>query len=123
MTGMEILRLVLGGALLTLGVFVMVTAVIGNYKFQYVLQRMHAAGLGDTMGIALILLGIVVLRGTWLLALKCLVVLVLLELTSPVASHMILKMEIENGSPAGPDAKSAKKASGKAGKRRGAKGK
>lgn len=112
---MEIFRLLIGGIVLAGGAFVMATAVIGNYRFNYVLGRMHAAGLGDTMGLALILLGIIILKGTWLLGLKLIVILVLLWLTSPVASHMIMKMEIENGSPAGIKASAKKKTSEKKG--------
>ena len=54
MTAGEIIRFALGGLLLLSGLFFMVSAVIGNFRFSDVLPRMHAAGVGDTLGIALI---------------------------------------------------------------------
>lgn len=100
MTFFEWIRFLLGAALLLAGAFVMVTAVIGNFRFNYVLCRMHAAGLGDTLGIILIFAGITVLCGVSVFTLKLAAVIALLWVSSPVASHMIMRMEIENGSSA-----------------------
>lgn len=100
MTFLEWIRFLLGAALLLGGLFVMVTAVIGNYRFRNVLCRMHAAGLGDTLGIVLVFAGITVLCGISVFTLKLAAVVVLLWISSPAASHMIMRMEIENGSSA-----------------------
>ena len=100
MTFFEWVRFLLGAALLLGGLFVMVTAVIGNYRFRNVLCRMHAAGLGDTLGIVLVFAGITVLCGISVFTLKLAAIVVLLWISSPVASHMIMRMEIENGSSA-----------------------
>lgn len=100
MTFLEWIRFLLGAALLLGGLFVMVTAVIGNYRFRNVLCRMHAAGLGDTLGIVLVFAGITVLCGLSVFTLKLAAVVVLLWISSPAASHMIMRMEIENGSSA-----------------------
>ena len=100
MTAMETIRLIVGGGLLLVGAFVFVTALIGNFRFRHVLQRMHAAGLGDTLGILSIILGITVLEGICAFTLKLWLALVLLWVASPTASHRIARMEIENGAPA-----------------------
>ena len=100
MTFFEWVRFLLGAVLLLSGLFVMVTAVIGNYRFCNVLCRMHAAGLGDTLGIVLVFAGITVLCGISVFTLKLAAIVVLLWISSPVASHMIMRMEIENGSSA-----------------------
>ena len=39
--------------LLVTGLFLMMSAVIGQYRFRYVLNRMHAASMGDSMGLGL----------------------------------------------------------------------
>ena len=44
-------RTVIAAVLLLFGFFMFGTAVLGVYKFRYVLNRMHAAALGDTLGI------------------------------------------------------------------------
>lgn len=105
MTAWELVRLVLGGVSVLFGVFIMVTAVIGSFRFDYVLLRMHAAGMGDTLGIGAILLGITVLEGFSAFTGKLWLVLLLLWVTSPTASHRIARMELRNGAPAGKEEK------------------
>lgn len=100
MTTLEIIRLAAGCVLLLAGLFVMVTAVVGNFRFRYALLRMHAAGLGDTLGIFLLFAGITVLRGFSFFTAKLALIVLLLWVSSPTASHLILRMEIENGAPA-----------------------
>lgn len=91
-----------GLVLLVFGVFVFFTAVLGVYRFHYVLNRMHAAAVGDALGIFCILLGVVLLHTPSLAAVKALLVLVFLWITSPVASHLIAQAEAETN----PDLKS-----------------
>jgi len=88
------IRFVLGGALMTGGVVVLALSVIGVYRFNYVLNRMHAAAMGDTLGILLVLGGLIVLSGFTALSLKLLLTIVMLWLTSPVSSHLIGRLEV-----------------------------
>jgi multicomponent Na+:H+ antiporter subunit G len=84
----------LGLALLVFGVFVFFTAVLGLYRFGYVLNRMHAAAVGDALGIFCMLAGLILLHGWSLSGAKTLLILLFLWLTSPVASHLIAEMEV-----------------------------
>ena len=85
---------VIGLALFLFGLFVFFSAVLGLFRFDYVLNRMHAAAVGDALGIFCILAGLVFLHGWSLPAAKTLLILVFLWLTSPVASHLIAEMEV-----------------------------
>jgi len=85
---------VIGLALLLFGVFVFFTAVLGLYRFDYVLNRMHAAAVGDALGIFCILMGLILLHGWSLSAAKTVLIFLFLWLTSPVASHLIAEMEV-----------------------------
>ena len=76
------------------GVFVLISGVVGVFRFPYALSRIHAAALGDTLGIALMLLGVMVAEGFSVISLKLLVVMLFLWVTSPVASHLIGRMEV-----------------------------
>lgn len=105
MTALETVRLFTGGLLTVLGAFLFVTALIGNFRFGYALQRMHAAGLGDTLGVFSLFLGITVLEGVSVFTLKLWLALILLWIASPTASHRILRMEMENGAGAGKEKK------------------
>ena len=85
---------VMGLVILLFGVFVFFTAVLGLYRFDYVLNRMHAAAVGDALGIFCMLIGLILLHGWALSAAKTLLIFLFLWLTSPVASHLIAEMEV-----------------------------
>ncbi len=76
------------------GLFVLITAVLGLFRFRYALSRIHAAALVDTLGILLMLTGLMVAEGFTVTTLKMAVVIVFLWCTSPVASHLIGRLEI-----------------------------
>ena len=67
---------------------------IGVFRFKYVLNRMHAAAIGDTLGCGLMLLGAVVFNGFTFPSVKILFLIVFLWMTSPVAAHMVVKLEV-----------------------------
>ena len=60
---MEIFRFIAGAVFILAGLVVACIAVIGNYKFKFVLNRMHAAALNDTLGILFVLFGLIILNG------------------------------------------------------------
>ena len=88
------LRFVLTTALLFSGLMILITAVIGVYKFDYVLNRMHAAAMGDTLGILFCLLGLVISSPDVWVALKLLLIIGFLWFSSPVSSHLIARLEV-----------------------------
>ena len=90
----EILRFVLCALLISLGLVFEICAVIGVFRFHYVLNRMHAAALGDTMGILMIMLGLAVASGVNMLSLKLLLIVFLFWTASPVSSHLIGRLEL-----------------------------
>ena len=90
----DIIRL-MGCIILTvLGLCCLVTSVVGVFRFKYALNRIHAAALMDTVGILLMLLGVICATGFTTTSGKILVVIAFLWLTSPVAGHLIGRMEI-----------------------------
>ena len=75
--------------------FFEISAVIGVYRFNPALGRMHAAALGDTMGLFFILAGLAVASGFGFLAVKLLLLIALFWTTSPISSHLIGRLEYE----------------------------
>lgn len=71
-----------------------VISVYGNYKFKFVLNRMHAAAMNDTLGILFVLLGLMVLKGMTMISLKFLLIILFLWFASPVSSHLIARLEV-----------------------------
>ena len=91
---MEWLRFILGITFIIMGLLVFVIQLVGVYKFKYVLNRMHVAGMGDTMGLSLCLLGAMFLVGISFTTVKLALVAAFLWLASPVSSHLISRMEV-----------------------------
>ena len=94
MTAFEWIRFLVGAALLLTGVAIFIIEMIGVFRFRYVLNRMHAAAMGDTLGIGLSLLGLIVMSGLSFTSLKLLLVIIFLWFSSPVSSHLIARLEV-----------------------------
>ena len=86
---LEIARLILFGALLLAGLFVMLTAIVGANRFRFPVNRLHPAGMGDTLGLLLIGLAAAVYAGFSAVTLKIALAAALLWITSPVSAHLI----------------------------------
>lgn len=91
---MEWIRFILGVVFILMGLLVFVIQLVGVYKFKYILNRMHAAGMGDTMGISLCLIGTMFLFGWSFTSLKIALIAAFLWLASPVSSHLIARLEV-----------------------------
>lgn len=94
MTIVEWLRLILGCICLLLGLIIFVIELYGVYRLKYVLNRMHSAALGDTCGLMLSMLGLMLLKGFCFSSFKMAMVVLLLWCTSPVSSHLIARLEV-----------------------------
>lgn len=88
------LQLIVGGALIVVGVLTMCAAVFGVWRFRYVLNRMHAAAMTDSLGILCVVAGLMVLNGFQLSTLKLILILAFFWLAGPVSSHMISNLEV-----------------------------
>lgn len=90
----EWVRFLAGAALLLTGIAIFVIEMIGVFRFRYVLNRMHAAAMGDTLGLGSCLLGLIVMNGLSFVSLKLFLVIVFLWFSSPVSSHLIARLEV-----------------------------
>ncbi|MCQ8186028.1 monovalent cation/H(+) antiporter subunit G [Parvularcula maris] len=70
------------------GAFVLIGAV-GVLRFPDFYTRMHAAGVTDTLGADLILLGLLLQVPDVMTAVKILLIIFFLLMTSPVATHSV----------------------------------
>jgi len=75
------------------GLFTMIVALIGLFRFDFALNRIHAAAMADTLSLLLFLVGVIIAAGFHAVAWKLLLVLVLQWLTSPLSSHMLSQFE------------------------------
>ena len=91
---LEWIRFGLTAVLLIVGLFLMVTGVIAQYRFKYVLNRMHAASMGDSLGLFLVVLAMCVSAPDWVTIVKLLLVSLFIWITSPTGGHLIARLEL-----------------------------
>ena len=99
---MEMALTALTWALLLAGAFFLLTGALGMVRLPDVFTRMHGAGMTDTMGAGLILVGLLVhtlATGTQLGAVpvRLLLILGFLWFTSPIATHATAKAALSGG--------------------------
>lgn len=87
------IQLGIGTAFLLCGMVIFVLQIFGVFHLKYVLNRMHAAAMGDTLGISISLIGLMVISGLNFTTLKLGLVIVFLWFASPVSSHLIARLE------------------------------
>ena len=86
---LEYLRLFLFAALLIAGLVIQVTSLVGVNRFRFAMNRMHPAGMADTLGLLLMALAAMVYAGLDAVTLKIALVVAFFWITSPVCSHLI----------------------------------
>lgn len=91
---LEWLRLIAGGALLLSGLIIFLIELYGVFHLKYVLNRMHAAAMGDTLGISFSLVGLMIFSGLNFTTLKMMLIVIFLWLASPVSSHLLARLEV-----------------------------
>lgn len=90
---LEWCRFIAAAVCFGIGIIFMILAVFGVNRFKKVLNRMHAAAMGDTLGILFVFLGLIIMRGFSMDSLKLLLVILFFWMASPVSSHMISRLE------------------------------
>lgn len=94
MSALEWIRFIVGAAFLISGLVIFAIELYGVFHYHYVLNRMHAAAMGDTLGIGLSMLGLIIFSGFNFTSVKMLLVVIFLWFASPVASHMVARFEV-----------------------------
>lgn len=89
------IRVLIAGGLILLGLFTLCIAVLGVFRLSTMMNRIHIAAKCDTMGALLILAGLIVLSGWTVYSLKLLLVIMFLWLCNPAASHLIARAEVK----------------------------
>ena len=86
-----------GSAIVLLGSLFLVIGAIGMIRMPDVFTRLHAASVADTVGVGLILLGLILVSGLTLVSFKLAFLAAFLFLTGPVASHAVARAALDAG--------------------------
>ena len=90
------IRLALASVFLALGLFVFLTEVVGFFKFKYIMMRIHAAGLGDTLGIMSVAIAVAILWAVPNACIKLFLIVGFMMLTGPVLTHLLANIEVRS---------------------------
>lgn len=91
----DTIQLVIAAVLMLGGVASAAVGILGVFRFRFVMNRMHCAAILDTLAMAGILGGLMVLTDNLAYVPKLLAALVLLWVSSPAASHLVGRMELD----------------------------
>lgn len=96
MTG-EWIRFGLTALCVLAGCFALLTAMVGLFRFDFTLNRLHAASIADTLGLSLlvlaVMLAVMLAVGLRPVLWKLLLVVILQWCTSPLSGHMLAQFE------------------------------
>ena len=87
----------LSAGLVLAGGFFLVVGGLGLVRLPDLFTRLHAAGVGDTLGVGLFILGFMFLADFGSVTVKLALVLLFLLLTGPVATHALAKAALHGG--------------------------
>ncbi len=87
------IRFFITAALVIFSLICFAGAVLGVWRFGYVLNRIHAAGIGDTLALCSMILALMINAGFSMDTLKLLILVVFMWMTSPTSSHFLSQIE------------------------------
>lgn len=91
----ETLRFVLCAGCVGGGLLVIAIGIFGVFRFRFVLNRMHAAAVIDTLGTVLLLLGLMFAAPSLVWVPKLAALVVILWIGSPLSTHLVGRMELD----------------------------
>lgn len=86
-------NVIIGSIFLFVGLICGVISIIGIYRFKFVMNRMHAAAIIDALSLSLIVVGLIIVSWNVNFVFKLLLILVFQWVGSPIASHMVMRLE------------------------------
>lgn len=92
---LALFKFIAGTVFILIGIVIFCVELIGVFRYKYVLNRMHAAAMGDTLGISFSMAGLMIFSGLSFTTLKMALVVLFLWCASPVSSHLIARLEAE----------------------------
>ena len=92
---LEWIRFALVAIFLGAGIITLFASVIGTFRLDYSLNRLHSSAITDTLVLLLFTIGCVIAAGADIISAKILIVLFIQWCTSPLVSHMFVKAKLK----------------------------
>ena len=84
------IQMFIAAALIIVGLLFMIASLAGIIRLPDFFARLHAQGVGDTLGAFLILAGMMVWTGANLLSVKILLIFIIILLTNPLGTNLMM---------------------------------
>ncbi|MDD6043135.1 MAG: monovalent cation/H(+) antiporter subunit G [Eubacteriaceae bacterium] len=84
-------RLIISAVFLVMGILLLFISAMGVLRLPDFISRLHASGIGETIGMMLVCVGSVIYLGMNLTSVKVIMILFALFLVNPVGTHLIAK--------------------------------
>ena len=91
------IRYAISALLLLAGLFFMVVSVRGVIKFPDFFSRLHAIGLGQSLGMGFCCLGLFIYQGVNITGLKILMVRFVSMIAGPIGTHIVDRVAFREG--------------------------
>lgn len=95
---METIIQIFSIVLFVFGAFFFFVGTVGLIRLPSAITRVHATTKADTLGLGLIIIGLILIIGFNVTSLKLLLVLIFVWITNPTAAHMITKAMVNKKS-------------------------
>ena len=83
-------QMIIAAILIIAGFLFMAASLAGIIRFPDFFTRLHAQGVGDTLGAFLILAGMAVSIGAELLSVKLVLIFIIIVLTNPIGTNLMI---------------------------------
>ena len=88
---------ILGAVTLSIGLFFMAVTAVGLLRLPDFFTRVHAVSKSETLGIALVLGGLMIHDGVSLVSFKLALIVVFVAIANPVAAHLLTRAAVRTG--------------------------
>ena len=82
---------------LAVGLIFITASAIGVLRLPDFYTRLHASGMGETLGLVLSFIGLVIIEGFTLTSVKLIMVAVMVFLCNPIGTHMLVRAAHQAG--------------------------
>ena len=83
--------------LIAAGLLLMALTALGMLRLPDFFSRVHSVSKSETLGITLLLLGLILEEGATLVSLKLALVLAFVAIANPVAAHLLTRAAVRTG--------------------------
>jgi multicomponent Na+:H+ antiporter subunit G len=70
---------------------------LGIFRLPDAYSRMHAVAIGDSIGVGIVGLGLILLSPNWILRIKLIAVIILYWIVNPTMTHLVAKIGLIQG--------------------------